>query len=44
VIQDPNPQPFDKLKLMETFEDLEDPRRRLASCNYPLQELLMLDA
>jgi predicted transposase YbfD/YdcC len=41
VIQDPNPQPFDKLKLMETFEDLEDPRRRLASCNYPLQELLL---
>ncbi|HET9641768.1 MAG TPA: ISAs1 family transposase [Burkholderiaceae bacterium] len=26
---------------MEAFETLEDPRRRLASCNYPLQELLL---
>lgn len=39
--QDPNRQPFDKLKLMEAFETLEDPRRRLASCDYPLQELLL---
>jgi predicted transposase YbfD/YdcC len=26
---------------MESFEALEDPRRRLASCNYALQELLL---
>lgn len=26
---------------MEAFETLEDPRRRLASCDYPLQELLL---
>jgi predicted transposase YbfD/YdcC len=26
---------------MESFETLEDPRRRLASCDYPLQELLL---
>ena len=39
--QGPSPQPFDKLKLMESFEALEDPRRRLASCDYPLQELLL---
>jgi predicted transposase YbfD/YdcC len=39
--QDPNQQPFDKLKLMEAFETLEDPRRRLASCDHALQELLL---
>jgi predicted transposase YbfD/YdcC len=40
VQQEPNPGPFEKLKLMDAFESLEDPRR-LKSCDYPLEELLL---
>jgi predicted transposase YbfD/YdcC len=39
-LQEPTPQSLNKLKLMEAFETLEDPRR-CASCSYPLVELLL---
>ena len=40
VQQASNPGSFEKLKLMEAFEPLEDSRRK-KSCRYPLQELLL---
>ena len=38
--QEPNQESFEKLKLMDAFEPLED-ARRLKSCDYPLLELLL---
>jgi predicted transposase YbfD/YdcC len=38
--QESSQESFEKLKLMDAFEPLEDPRR-LKSCDYPLQELLL---
>jgi hypothetical protein len=40
VQQEPNPGPFEKLKRMDAFGSLEDPRR-LKNWDYPLEELLL---
>lgn len=41
VQQEPNPKSFAKPKLMDALEPLVRPRRR-KSCDYPLQELLLM--